>query len=460
VASISRDPGGTRRILFNGADGKRRAIRLGKINERSAQKVKVRVEALVTAQITGCPVDDETARWLAEREQTMLDKLTAAGLVAKRVSATLGGFLDDFVAGRIDVKPATQEIWSQPVRNLKEFFGPDRALRSITAGDAEDFRLYLVGQELAPTTIHKRLQFARQFFRMARRHRLVEENPFDEVRHQAGTEKDRQRFITSAETAAVLEACPNLDWRVIVALSRYGSLRCPSEVLSLRLQDIDRATDKMLVTSPKTEHHPCKDTRVVPLFPELRPILQEAFEAAPEGAVYVVSERYRKGCQGPHGWRNTNLRTTFEKIIRRAGLTPWPRLFHNLRASRETELVAVHPVHVVCAWLGNTPRIAAKHYLQVTEADFQRAVQGGTEAAQNRAQQPSGDRGKCWQTPIVAETDAGGAEIGNSSIYQGLPPSADLCGAHLSLCYKRENGEDRIRPRPFRKSLETSGLRP
>ena len=27
-----------------------------------------------------------------------------------------------------------------------------------------------------------------------------------------------------------------------------------------------------------------------------------------------------------------------EKIIVKAGLTPWPRLFHNLRSSRQTEL--------------------------------------------------------------------------------------------------------------------------
>ena len=88
----------------------------------------------------------------------------------------------------------------------------------------------------------------------------------------------------------------------------------------------------MTVTSPKTEHHPGKDCRVIPLFPELRAILEEAFEAAPEGAVYVVDEKYRKAAMGKAGWRNCNLRTTFEKIVRRAGLTPWPRLFHNLRA--------------------------------------------------------------------------------------------------------------------------------
>ena len=75
---------------------------------------------------------------------------------------------------------------------------------------------------------------------------------------------------------------------------------------------------------------------MVPLFPKLRPYLEEANGLAPVGTVYVV-ERYRKGSMGPKGWRNCNLRTQFERIIKRAGLEPWPRLFHNLRASRETE---------------------------------------------------------------------------------------------------------------------------
>ena len=109
-----------------------------------------------------------------------------------------------------------------------------------------------------------------------------------------------------------------------------------------------------------------------------------------EGAVYVVDERFRKAATGPAGWQNANLRTTFTKIIRRAGLTPWPRLFHNLRASRETELVEYYPVQVVTGWLGNTPKIALQHYLMITDAHFEAAIKGdkGDEkAAQNPAQQ-------------------------------------------------------------------------
>jgi hypothetical protein len=85
------------------------------------------------------------------------------------------------------------------------------------------------------------------------------------------------------------------------------------------------------------------------MFPELHEPLLRAAEAALEGSVYVIDERFRKSAMGVQGWRNCNLRTTFEKIIVRAGLTPWPRLFHNLRSSRHTELQEQFPTHVVCA---------------------------------------------------------------------------------------------------------------
>ncbi len=71
------------------------------------------------------------------------------------------------------------------------------------------------------------------------------------------------------------------------------------------------------------------------------------------------------------GQRNANLRTQFERILKRAGIEPWERLFQNLRASSETELANEYPLHVVTAWLGNTEKVASKHYLQVTDAHFE-----------------------------------------------------------------------------------------
>lgn len=87
-----------------------------------------------------------------------------------------------------------------------------------------------------------------------------------------------------------------------------------------------------------------------------------------------------------------NLRTQLQRIIAKAGLKAWPKLFQNLRSTRETELAERWPEHVVCAWIGNSRVVARKHYLQVTDEHFERAAmlpEGTKEAAQNPTQQTS-----------------------------------------------------------------------
>jgi len=375
MAGISRDKNGTRRIQFYAPDGRQKAIYLGKCSQKLAEAIKVRVEAILAAAAANQPLDAETARWVSGLDTPMADKLAAVGLIPKREDMTLGGLLKIF-DDRNDVKPATKVVWENPRRNLIEFFGENKNIREITTAQAEDFHQYLISLGLAAWTIHKRLQFCRMFFRTAIRRGLVTTNPFAEVAHKKGSTTERQYFVTREAIARLLAAC-SLNWQVIIGLSRFGGLRCPSEVLSLRWVDIKWDAGRFIVWSPKTAHHKDKDHRVVPLFPELRAILEKAYEVAKkEGHQYVVNGCYRLTAMGPKGWKNANLRTCFCKLIKRVGLTPWPRLFHNMRASRETELVAQFPIQVVTAWLGNTPTIAMQHYLQVRESDFEAAVKG------------------------------------------------------------------------------------
>ncbi|MHC4743737.1 MAG: tyrosine-type recombinase/integrase, partial [Planctomycetota bacterium] len=187
-------------------------------------------------------------------------------------------------------------------------------------------------------------------------------------------------FVTRQEATTLLESCPDTQWRLIFALSRYGGLRCPSEHLALRWDDVDWQRGRILIRSPKTEHHEGRESRWIPMFPELQPFLRDAFEEAEPGTIHVIT-RYRNG--------NCNLRTQLLRIIRNAGLKPWPKLFQNLRATRQTELCERWPEHVVCAWIGNSRAVARKHYLQVTDEHFQEAarITDTSEAAQNAAQQ-------------------------------------------------------------------------
>jgi hypothetical protein len=49
------------------------------------------------------------------------------------------------------------------------------------------------------------------------------------------------------------------------------------------------------------EHHEGKETRVVPIFSERAPVLAAAFEAAEEGAVYVIGGNVRAKALQPRG---------------------------------------------------------------------------------------------------------------------------------------------------------------
>jgi hypothetical protein len=120
----------------------------------------------------------------------------------------------------------------------------------------------------------------------------------------------------------------------------------------------------------------------VPLFPEVRKELQTLWDLV-EGELSQKPKPSEEPIIATYRTANTNLRTRLYRIIRRAGLTPWPKLFQNLRASRATELTAIHPAHVATAWLGHSTLIVYKHYWQVTDADFENAT--GDQAAKEKA---------------------------------------------------------------------------
>ena len=43
--------------------------------------------------------------------------------------------------------------------------------------------------------------------------------------------------------------------------------------------------------------------------------------------------------------------------------------------NEQTESQETYPVHVGCAWMGNSPKVAQKHHLQVTDERFEKTQQ-------------------------------------------------------------------------------------
>lgn len=415
MASISTDAKGKRRIIFLDEHGKRRAVHIGKMPLAGAREVKQRVESILAARLSQTPLDGATARWIGGAPQALAEKLAAVGLIPRpetKPAATLEAFIEGYIQRRTDVSPHTRRIWRQTKRRLAEHFGGSTPLAEITKGAAGDWRLGLVAAGLADASVRKHTGFAKHFFAQAVDHELIPSNPFGRLVSSPVANPARQYFVSREEAAKVIEAAPDAQWRLIIALSRYGGLRCPSEHVALSWDDVDWAGGRITVHSPKTARHAGHESRVVPLFPELRPFLDEVYDQAAPGRFVIV--RRDSGA---------NWRTQLTRIVQRAGLNPWPRIFHNLRSSRQTELEESFPSHVVCRWIGNSQQVARKHYLQVTDEHYARAQQPASEsgaksdarATQNPAQQPhAGPRTDKQHTPAGAPQPVADCELTRS----------------------------------------------
>ena len=357
--------------LSPGENESRPKISLGGISKKQADTAKRNIENLIKCKNTGVVISPAAQEWLDGIADGLRKRLETLGIIEpsnKGREFTVAEWVDKYIEGRSDVAANTLKNYNDAYAKMSAFFR-GQYISEITVQQAKDFRVYLksvVG--LSESTLRRTIGRARQFFNAAIDAELISKNPFKGQKVTVKANESRFFDITPEMAEKVLDACPDTQWRLIFGLCRYGGLRCPSEVLRLTWQDIDFENDRFTVHASKTEHHEDSGIRTVPMFPELRPLFQDAFDLAKEGDVYCIT-RYRD--------TSANLRTQLTKIIKRAGLEPWPKRFQNLRSTRETELLKMTNgnIKAVCRWIGNSPKIALEHYLQVTEKTEREAVE-------------------------------------------------------------------------------------
>ena len=384
MASMTTDGNGNVAVYVRLRDGRRKPVRLGKMAKRKAEQVAAHVGELEAAARAGLEPVPATRAWLAEVEGVLRERLVACGLaepLEAKQAATLGGLVAEWMAQKaVNKAPNTVRRLGQSRRNLLLFFGPGRNPDTVTAGDADDWRAWMRGtgdgqRGLAEATTRKATCDARDLYAYGRRKGLVGErvDPFGHLPAAAVPNPKRAAYVPEADALAVLAELQGRghlttgELRTLFILARWGGLRIPSEVEGMLWADVRWDTGRLLVRSPKTAAHPGRDSRELPLFPELLVALREAFEAAPAGAEHVVPFAAAHSGQA--------FRVPVLEAIGRAGLKPWPRLFHALRASRQTDLNDRYAGHVVAAWLGNSEKVADAHYNRITPEHWARAVE-------------------------------------------------------------------------------------
>lgn len=402
MASLSEDPGKrgkTYRVSFTDTAGKRKAVRLGAMPRKSAETIRAHIDRLESCLFDGSAPPPATAAWLAEVSDTLRKRMEKTGLVAAASEApalpTVAGLIVEFKDRPKwrSLKPTSSSACSYAFGYLIPKIGA-QVIDAVTEIDAENFRDYLTeskptGAGLARASANRICANASALFRYAIKSRRLSVNPFDAV-ERGNVATTRRAFVDADTVRRVINATYGTEMRLLIAMSRWAGLRVPSEPRLLRWRDIDWEGDRINVTSPKTERHEGHGSRIVPLFPEIRPYLDARWSEAEDGEEFVFPTIRHLSPSG--------FRSAVKRAWKRAKIEPWPRVFHNMRSTRQTELENSFPSHVVCAWLGNSEEIARKHYLQVTDSHFEKAAQNPAQSASAEASQ-----GATKQSPETGE---------------------------------------------------------
>lgn len=367
MSSISTNKkNGTKRLIFQVNKGAPRAqIYLGRIPIKQAEAIKRRIDSLIAAKRSNSSVDPETASWIAGVDTKLRESLVRHGLAqpsAVRLDLTLGQLIDTFYQSQA-VKPATLAAYKQATESLLSHFGRTALVRVLEPHQLEAWHKSMHASGLATATVTKRVNIAKAVFGRAVKWGMIDECPLRHVKRGSQVNPSRLHYVSREAIDAVLPSCPDDESRLIVVLARFAGLRCPSEVFCLLWRDIDLEKSVIRVRSSKLASYGQKGVRDVPIAPEVRAGLTRVGLGRPDELVVprVAS-------------KSTNMRSMLEAAILRAGVTPWPRLFQNLRASCEMDWADKAGHHAAAAWIGHSLEVSAKHYVRVRDDHFEKVT--------------------------------------------------------------------------------------
>jgi len=342
---------------------KRKRVRLGVVTHNEAVEAKRRIEKLLNARILNqCPTS-ETAEWLAAVPDHLHNRIARTGLCEPRepasASLTLGEWVTKYLGQRKSdpkFKSGSYDRLRQTGDRMLVYFGAHTPIDEITPNAAKDWRVAMIAEPLAEATARLHCRNAKTIFGEAVDRELISRSPFAKLK-SSSVAADNDRIIDANETLKLLDASPDVQWRVLIGLARLAGLRVPSETHILSWDAVDWAKRQLTVYAPKTD-----STRFVPIVPELHTILTDAWDQAPAGAKNIVT------------LSRNNLHRDFKLIVKRAGVKPWDDLWQTLRRSAETMFAETHPQKDVSAWIGHSVKVSLKHYAKPSETQFQAAA--------------------------------------------------------------------------------------
>lgn len=338
-------------------------------NKRLAERFEENVKKVLHEASVGT-VSADTQRWLDSLDDDIYSKIkTLSGVLPARVKAgTLDSLLETYLADN-DLAPNTKVLYRLVITALKR--GLPEKSKSLAISELSVDQIKTAFKALSDryslTTVRSMRSTISTMFNYAVKLKWIPESPMTDIHVKTPDYTKNHRFITLETVSNALDLMPTAEYKLLIVLSRFGGLRLPSEAVMLSWDLIDFNNGIFTLYEPKkTKGSALREagdyaTRTLPLFPEVRAALLD----------FAVESK--QDTRGAIQWSRPVylMCNSIKKILRRNNLD-WPRTFHNMRASRETELIDTFkfPPQTVCQWIGNSEPVYRAHYARIRKEDL------------------------------------------------------------------------------------------
>ena len=351
--------------IWIGSEPNRRNLWLGSVSKTRANEILSNVIQLEAASESNTQLNKGTKEWLSAVEDRFHAKLVKVGIAKPRASETVKAFFAERLKS-LKCSTRTHDIYQRAHKKFYDFINEDLNIRDITPKMAHDFyNVHLLKTIKAPSYRAKTAKIVREYFDKAVLFELIDKNPFAGFEITSDADRSRHAFIDRQSIIQIIKKGPDVRWRCLLGFAGLCGLRTRSEIAELKWEDIHWDDDTFTVPAVKTKE------RTVPIFGDFRQML----EAYHQNVIGTDMQTIAAGLIFPNCPSQTQLTKRLNRTIAKAGMQPWVKPWMNLRSSVESHLILIEgfDIETVCKWLGNSPDVARKHYLQTTPAEIAKA---------------------------------------------------------------------------------------
>ena len=380
--------------------GREVKIGIGYVDDaRLEQSYLKTLEMLESTIIRGDDVSPDLWKRINKLPTRIQNKLVDKKLIVRTENGpSLAKTVGEFIADKLPTgDPRTVRNYKNTLdKGLLTYLDRDRQIESIEAKNLIDF-INRSSQDYRDSTVHNQIKRAKALFQFAVDEGYITKNPFQTKKLRelcslftaklaTDREQTQTEYMTPEEVERLLHCrkslrsdLENKEWNALIWLLRYGGNRV-SSYLVLRWSDINFETKQIrlrmkLTGKARKFTKGAKRTETVPLFSEMVAPLLEVKESQPEGTEYVLNKignldqkpefetTNAKGERIKQGRWETNLSTTFKKILERNSFKVWSQPFHAFRAYRGAELDRLGASEIqLDRWIGNSAEMRKRHY--------------------------------------------------------------------------------------------------